>query len=285
MSNSDYAALAEASGLARVGARPPFFEYLKEAWARRHFAIASARYTVETKNSRSAIGVVWIVLKPILTAAIYGIVFGLIMPSTSRPPNFLPFLFVGVFTFQFFTNSFSSGARAITGNTGLVQSLHFPRILLPVSVVLRQLFEMIPVMIALLPIIWIFGETPRWGWFMLIPIFALYTLFNLGVALIVARLSVHFPDLKQIIPFVTRLLFYGSGIFFSLEAVFGARPELLAAAQLNPVHDFITLCRAYMIDGTEPSGFMWIVAAIWTLVIFVGGVVYFWAAEEKYGND
>lgn len=224
-------------------------------------------------------------LKPVLTAAIYGIVFGLIMPSTSRPPNFLPYLFVGVFVFQYFTNVFSSGARAITGNVGLVQSLHFPRILLPLSVVLRQLFEMIAIMLALFIIIWVFGETPRWGWLMIIPIFGLYTLFNFGVSLFVARISVHFPDLKQIIPFVTRLLFYSSGIFFSLEAVFGQRPEILAIVQLNPVHDFITLCRSYMIDGTAPSAYMWIVASIWTFVVFVGGVIFFWAAEEKYGND
>ena len=287
MSTTDYAALAKANGLDRVGARPPLWEYLKEAWERRHFAIASARYVVETKNSRARLGVVWIILRPLLTAAIYGIVFGLIMPSDSRPENFLPYLVIGVFIFQFFTNSISSGASSITGNSGLVQSLSFPRILLPVSIVLRQLFEIIPVMIALLPILWITGEPPRVGWLMLIPILAVMTIFNAGCAMIVGRLTVHFPDLKQIIPFVMRLFFYASGIFFSLELVFAGTEKagLLRLAQLNPVHDFISLARGYMIDGPPATPFMWLVVGVAAIVVLVFGTLFFWAAEEKYGND
>jgi len=287
VSNPNYAALAEANGLPRVGARPPLGEYLREAWERRHFAIASARYAVETKNSRSRLGIIWIVLRPLLTAAIYGIVFGLIMPAGSRPDNFLPYLVIGVFVFQYFTNSLSQGASSITGNSGLVQSLHFPRILLPISIVFRQLFEIIPVMVALLPIIWILGEPPRLGWFMLIPILFVMTLFNIGVALIVARLTVHFPDLKQIIPFISRLLFYSSGIFYSLEAVFAGTEKagLLLIAQLNPVHDFISLARGYLIDGPPATPFMWLVVGIATLVVLLFGIIFFWAAEEKYGND
>ncbi len=57
------------------------------------------------------------------------------------------------------------------------------------------------------------------------PLFVLYYLFNCGLALVTARLSVHWRDLNNFLPFLTRFFFYTTGIFFSIEERFGPRPE------------------------------------------------------------
>lgn len=285
MTPTDLEALARTSGLERVGARPKFSTYVVEIWRRRAFALTMARYKVQASMSDNRLGMGWIVLKPILNAALFGLIFGIIMPSDSRPENFIPFLVAGIFIFEYFSKSFAAGARAIIGNNSLVRSLSFPRMLLPISSVMQQVVELIPMLIVMGVILLIFGEPLTWGWLMVIPVMALMTLFNLGVALISARLTVHMRDVTQFIPLITRVLFYSSGIFYSLELVLEDRPELLRLAQLNPVHDYIALVRGYMVSGNPISPTIWWVGIAAALVTFVVGAIFFWRAEERYGRD
>jgi teichoic acid transport system permease protein len=281
----DFDKIATDAGLERVGARPPLRAYLAELWERRHFAYTLAQYRIQATMSENRLGLGWIVIRPIFTALIFGTIFGVIMTSDSRPDNFIPFLVTGVFIFEFFSNSFSQGAKSITSNASLVRSLSFPRMLLPLATVLQQVFELVPIMGVMTIIVIVTGEPITWYWLLVPVILVIMTMFNLGVALIAARLTVHLRDVTQIIPLITRILFYSSGIFYSLDKVLEKKPELLRLAQLNPVHDFITLVRAQMVTGNEASTQEWLIAIVAAVVVFIAGVVFFWRAEERYGRD
>lgn len=285
MASTDPEALARDNGLERVGARPPLFTYLAQAWSRRDFAVTLARYRLQAAMSENRLGMGWVVLRPILNAALFGTIFGVIMPSSTRPDNFVPFLVVGFFIFEYFSKTLSGGAKAIVGAKSLVKSLSFPRILLPAAIVIRQLVELVPMLAVMVVILLALGEPVTWWWLMVIPVMLLMTMFNLGVALIVARLTVHVRDLSQIIPLVSRVVFYTSGIFFDLSRVLASKPELLQLARLNPVHDFIALIRGYTISGNEIYPFMWWIAAGSAIVTLVIGVIFFWKGEERYGRD
>ncbi|WP_084104545.1 ABC transporter permease [Demequina sp. NBRC 110056] len=285
MTSTDLEALASENGLERVGARPPLHRYLADAWRRRDFAATLARYRLQASMSENRLGMGWVVLRPILNAALFGTIFGIIMPSDTRPDNFVPFLVVGFFIFEYFSKSLSGGANSIVGSKSLVRSLTFPRILLPVAIVIRQFLELIPMLIVMMVILILLGEPITWWWLMLVPVMLLMTMFNAGIALITARLTVHVRDLSQIIPLVSRVVFYTSGIFFDLERVLADQPDLLMLARLNPVHDFIALVRGYMVSGNPIEPFMWWIAIASAVVTFTFGIVYFWKAEERYGRD
>jgi len=288
VSDSDISAIARDAGLKQVGARPPLGSYLAETWRRRAFAMSLARYRLEASLHESRLGLGWIVLRPLLNAAIYGTVFGLIMDRSSRPGDipFIPFLVVGVFVFEFFSKSFGSGAKAITGNAGLVRSLTFPRLLLPLSQIIQFIIELVPMLIVMAIIVAAFGVPITWTWLLVIPLMGLMTMFNFGVALIAARLTVHLRDVAQIIPLVTRLFFYGSGIFYSLDLVLADNPAwMLTVAHLNPVGGFIGLTRLFVLGGPEVSTLLWVATLVSPFVTMAFGVVFFWRAEEKYGRD
>jgi len=229
------------------------------------------------------LGVLWIVLKPLLMAILYGTIFGLVLSGAARPTDFVPFLLVGIFVYEFFTGSFGNGAKAVTGNTKLVQSLGFPRILLPVSVVAEQAMRMVPVIVLLGVLLAILGEPITWSWLLIIPILGVMAVFNLGVALIFARLSVHARDVQQFIPVITRVLFYASGIIFSVDGALANYPTLLTIAHLVPTYEFIALARAVLLDSHPAPLLVWVAAPIWAVVAFVIGVIYFWQAESRYG--
>lgn len=232
---------------------------------------------------KNRLGVLWIVLRPLSMAIIYGTIFNFVITGPARPANFVQFLIVGVFVFEFFTGSFGGGAKAVTGNAKLVQSLGFPRILLPVSVVAEQAMRMVPVVVLLGILLLVFGEPIAWSWLLIVPILAVMAVFNLGVALVVARLSVRTRDVQQLIPIVNRVLFYVSGIFFSVDGALAGFPVLLTIAHLVPTYDFVAISRDVLLGSYTAPLLAWIAAPAWAIAMIFFGVVFFWQAEARYG--
>lgn len=274
---------APADGLFEVGQRPPFAAYLAEAWRRRSFAYTLAQFKIVSGLLQNRLGILWLILRPLSLAAIYGTLFGALLSESARPDDWIPYLLTGIFTFQFFTGCFGAGSKSITSNSRLVQSLGFPRILLPVSVVIEEALRAIPIFTLLVILLPIFGVEMRWSWLLVIPILAMMALFNFGVVLIVARMSVWARDVQQFIPIVNRVLFYVSSIFFQVDLIFADNPVILTIAHLVPTYDFIALIRDVTLTGHPVPQLSLIAAPIWTVLALGIGLVYFWRAEARYG--
>ncbi|MGP9837820.1 ABC transporter permease [Arthrobacter sp. 179] len=271
--------------LHRVGARAPFFSYLRQAWERRDFAFEMARSRIQASNQRNRLGMLWIIFQPTMNALMYGAIFGLLQ-GDRRPPNFASFVVIGVFLFQFFTASMNQGAKSITGNQSLVQSLSFPRITLPLSTVMEQLLTLMPMLGVMFIYVMILGETPALSWLLIFPLVAILTVFNVGVALVAARLTVHIRDLTHLLPIFTRLLFYTSGVLFSVDRILDKMPWMIKIFDYHPLYQALQIARGAILDSvTMPSVHAWIVMSVWAVAISAFGVVFFWTAEERYGRD
>jgi len=274
-------------GLKKVGARPSLFKYVREAISRIDFAYTLASYGNEATNAKSRLGSWWNILLPTIQASTYGLIFGLILGS-SKPDNFLPFLFTGVFLFGFFQGSFTNGASSIVNRSGLVRSLSFPRVLLPLSVIISQTIALLPqllVLAVLLVIVQGFGSISV-GWLMMVPLLSLMFIFNFGLAMVMARITVHVQDLNKLVPFVNRVLFYVSGVFFSLDKIFSDPDNIWGKLiQFNPIYDFLSLARGYLVNGYSVRPEEWISIVVWSFGIAVLGLVFFWSAEERYGRE
>ncbi|MDN3442793.1 MULTISPECIES: ABC transporter permease [unclassified Microbacterium] len=276
-------AVPATAGLTEVGTRPRLGVYLVETWRLRTFALRLAGSRLIAGLLPNRLGVLWIVLKPLALAIVYGTIFNFILAGAARPANFVPYLIVGVFVFEFFTGCFGSGSKAITSNAKLVQSFGFPRILLPASVIAEQAMRMIPVVVLLGILLLILGEPISWSWLLIVPILAVMGVFNFGVALVVARIAVRTRDIQQLVPIINRVLFYASGIFFNVDGALAEFPTILTIVHLIPTYDFISLARDVLLSGYSAPLLAWIAAPVWALVMLVGGVLYFWQGEPRYG--
>jgi teichoic acid transport system permease protein len=276
-------AIATSANLKKVGTRPKLGTYLRDFYKRRTFAIAFAQYSLQAQTARSSLGVAWHVLVPALQITVYGVIFGVLL-SSIRPPHFVPYLMIGIVLFQYITGSFSEGARAITSNGALVRSLEFPRILLPASVVISNIMRVVPLIGLMLIGLVLFGEYPTWTWLWIIPDFIMMTLFAAGITMVSARLTVHTEDVNQLLPFVVRILFYISGVFWNIDKMIHIS-WLKEIFHNNPIHLYMAIARAGMIQGYSVSALDWIVAAAWSVAALAFGVVFFWRAEEKYGRN
>ena len=283
MSLADEAARA---GLHKVGARPPFWIYLRDVWRRRQFIYRLARYRIEASNGQNRLGMAWVLLKPIIDAVVYGTVFGFFLMRGNIPDHYILFLVVGVFMFEFFASCLTSGAKSITRNANLVQSLSFPRMALPLALVTEKLLEFVPMLGIIFATAILSGLRPTTDWLLMLPIVVLLTVFNAGVTMFTARLTVHFRDLTQLLPFASRLLFYTSGVFYSLDLAFANNETVLRIMDVQPIHEFLSLGRSIFLDSpgfTAPPEY-WLYASLWAVASIVVGSLFFWAAEERYGR-
>ncbi len=275
---------AQESGLHRVGARPPLLAYLAEVWDRRAFVVTMAGYRLRANLEGNRLGIAWLVLRPLFNAAIYGTIFGLLQAG-NRPPDYAVFVVVGVFFFEFFQGCFNDGSKAITKNRSLVQSLAFPRITLPLAAVIERLLSFGVMLVVLVPILAAFGHYPTVQWLMLIPLLVLFVLFSTGVAFITARLTVHVADLSQLLPLVSRILFYSSGVLFSVDRIFASFPWALRVYDFYPLYQVITMARHYLIGAAAFPTHYWLSLTLISVGVLVGGALFFWVAEERYGRD
>ncbi|SER98168.1 teichoic acid transport system permease protein [Streptomyces qinglanensis] len=289
------AELAAKYGLSVSGARPSLPDYVRQLWARRHFILAFSRAKLTAQYSQAKLGQLWQVATPLLNAAVYYFIFGLLLGGRKGTPggqeNYIPFLITGVFVFTFTQTSVLTGVRAISSNLGLVRALHFPRAALPISVALQQLQQLLYSMIVLVVILLGFGKLPQFSWLLVVPALAFQFVFNTGLALILARLGSRTPDLAQLMPFITRTWMYGSGVMFPLKYMLENRAHapgwVSDLLQANPAAVYMDLMRFSLIDAYPSDQLpphVWALALGWAVLVGVGGFVFFWKAEERYGR-
>ncbi len=279
--------LAEVGTLHRVGARPPLFSYLAEVWRRRAFITTLARYRMRAKYELNRLGILWIAIRPLVNAAVYGLIFGVIQTGATRPKDYPVYVVVGVFAWEFFMGCFVEGAHAVTANRSLVQSLAFPRMTLPLAVWAEKLYSFLITLVVLVPILVLFGHYPSLQWLWVIPLFAVYSVFNAGVTLILARITVHVTDLAELLPYIARILFYGSGVLFSVDAVMKGHPLIIKAYDAYPMYQVLKMARHFLTgdSGTSFPPQYWAFLSIAAVVTLVVGILFFWSAEERYGRD
>ncbi|MGI5375869.1 ABC transporter permease [Streptomyces sp. CA-251387] len=287
---ADLAALAARHGLSVSGARPGLPEYVRQLWARRHFITAFATAKLTAQYSQAKLGQIWQVMTPLLNAAVYYFIFGVLLGTKHNVPDYVPFLVTGVFIWTFTQSSIMAGTRAISGNLGLVRALHFPRAALPISFALQQLQQLLFSMAALVVILLCFGVPVAASWLLAVPALVLQFTFNAGVSMVMARMGAKTPDIAQLMPFVLRTWMYVSGVMWSIDKITKGDdlPHIVTLLlQINPAAVYIDLMRFALIDSFHASQLpphVWAAATGWALLAGVGGFIYFWKAEETYGR-
>ena len=272
--------------LRRVGSRPPLREYFTELLDRRHFIWAGARGKALTRYSNERLGVLWHVIRPMLDAAFYGVIFGLVLQLSRGMDNYVAFVIIGIFMFQLSARAISGGATLIRSSKSMIRAFAFPRASLALSDVLRELMTSLPAMgvmfaaiIAVPP-----HEFPSASWSFFPVVLGLHSVLNLGFTLVFGWLGSVLPDLAQAISFGTRLLMYGSAVLFPIDR-FVDHPTVLAIIQANPIYVVLNMYRSVLMDGAVPSVSDWTMLCAWAFGLFIVGFGIFWWNEERYGRE
>ena len=249
------AEVAARYGLKPSAARPPLREYLRRIWQRRYFITGFATARNVAMYTEARLGQVWQVLTPLLNVAVYYLIFGVILNTKRGVPDFVAFLVIGVFIFNFTQRSFIISSRVMFDSLPLIRALYFPRACLPLGYVLIELQQLGISLIVVFATVFAVGQPVTWYWLLLVPVLVMQTLFNIGAAFILARFGAGFDDVSQLLPFVVRTWFYASGVMFSIQtfSTLAHHPTLTRLLQYNPAAIYITLARNALLQSQRQS--------------------------------
>lgn len=241
---------------------------------------------VRSTHQDTFLGNVWHLVNPLLTVAVYYLVFAILLKTSRDIENYLLWLTVGVFTFGLTTRSVLAGATSITANLGLMRAMRFPRVLLPMSAVLGRVVTFGFELGALCFVALVSGQGLSRRLIVLPLVLALHTCLNLGLAFIAARLNDTYRDVQQVIPFVFRLLTYLSGVMFPVRRYIddvGTPAMIRRAIGLNPMVQLLDLYR-WVFLGTPVDLFRVseMIGIVVLLLIF--GFRFFRVRELAYGR-
>jgi teichoic acid transport system permease protein len=187
------AEMAAQYGLRPSSARPRLVSYLVKVWQRRHFIFAYATARNVSMYTEARLGQLWQVLTPLLNSAVYYLIFGILFKANRGISNYTAYLVTGVFVFAFTERSIVVGSTVMRANMTLIRALHFPRACLPLAYVLVELQQLLLSMVVLFAIVLGTGEPLTWYWLLLLPALLMQATFNVGAALIMARVSYGWP--------------------------------------------------------------------------------------------
>jgi len=274
------------SDLFAIGVRPPLPEYLRQLWERRHFIWYDSRQRAATQESRSMLGNVWLILRPMLDAAFYWLIFGVLIGASRGVENFPAFIVIGILMYRSTSSAITSGTGAMRAGKAMIRAFSFPRASIPISNVLQATLTAVITTISMCVAIILIPPhaLPSITWFLMIPIFLMHMAMNLGITLITARIGFHLPDVSNLMSVISRILMYTSGVIFPIE-LFIDDPTIRSIVMLNPLYRVIDMSRTVLIDGQVPGLDSWLILAAWIVVLVVGGFLYFWRGEEIYGRE
>lgn len=195
-----------------------------------------AKFKLETESARSYLGYLWWVLDPLMNAMVYFLLFSVIMKRGG--PDFIYFLFLGVLTWRWMDNTISKGALAVITQATLLKKLYVSKIVLVLSEMLTILSKFLIVFfIVYLVYLFKFGFNTKH--FLLPIVMICHYIFSVGAGLFMSSIVPLAPDIRFMYSHGMRLLFYPSGILFSLSRL---PKNLQAYLKINP---FVGLFESY----------------------------------------
>jgi ABC-2 type transport system permease protein len=209
----------------------------------------------------SALGYLWSLMRPLMLFGVLYLVFSSFLKFGHDIPHYRDLLLLNIVLFMFFSEATGQAVRAVLNREALVRKMHFPRMVIPLSVVLTSMLNLAGNLVAVFVFILIDGVQPRWTW-LLFPLLLLpLVMFTAGVSMILSSLYVTYRDVGPIWSVLTQLLFYGTPVLYAIETV---DPESLKKVLLsNPLAAILQQARQWLIDPAAPGfaeaigGFPW----------------------------
>jgi lipopolysaccharide transport system permease protein len=252
----------------------------KSLWEFKYLIYNLVLRDLKVKYKGSTLGFLWSLLNPLLMIAVYTVAFKYVIKI--RIESFAIFLFSALLPWNFLSSGLSMGVTSITENTNLVKKVYFPREVLPLSIVLVNLFHFCLTFLVLVPAMLFFHITPGFAFFFLVVIIFFQTLFVLGLTLLVAALNVYYRDVKHFLEVVLNLWFWMTPIIWSLDLV---PEEFRTFVYFNPFTPFVKAYRDIILHGKMPSLIITLAVIVIAILFFLLGSLVFQKKQRRFAEE
>ncbi|MCL7764200.1 ABC transporter permease [Polaribacter sp. Z014] len=258
---------------------------LKEVWQYRDLLMLFVKRDVVTVYKQTILGPLWYLIQPLFTSIVFTLVFNTIANiSTGGIPPFL-FNLAGVTSWNYFKECLTGTSDTFKKNQAIFGKVYFPRIIMPMSVVVSNLLKFgiqFGILVAFYVYYVLNGSLIRPNiYFLTYPIVVLcMALLGLGLGMIISSMVTKYRDLTFLVSFGVQLLMYVSLV--SLPYSLFQENDLTWAVDYNPVAHIIEYSRFVMLGEGTVSQFGIIYTLVTSVVVFLLGILVFNKTEKSF---
>lgn len=198
----------------------------------------------------TVLGYVWSLVRPLLLFAVLLFVFTKIIRLGSDVPNYAVLLLLNIVLFTFFSEATQAAVGSVVGQEGIVRKTQFPRLVIPLAVVLTAFFNLCLNLLIVFVFILAWGVDPTWSW-LLFPVgLGVLFVFTTAVSMLLSVLYVRFRDVMIIWAVLAQTLLYATPVIYPIEIVPEAYKDILL---LNPLAPIFEQIRVWVLDPAAPT--------------------------------
>lgn len=256
----------------------------REVWVYRDLLVLFIRRDIVTKYKQTILGPLWFIIQPVLTTMMYLLVFGRIanIPTDNTPP--ILFYLSGIVAWTYFSVCLNSTANTFISNAGIFGKVYFPRLIVPISIVISNIIQFLIQLLLLIVAMGIFalkGTTFTFSYnlFLLPYLILLMALLGLGFGIIISSLTTKYRDLSNLMGFGVQLWMYATPIIYPLSVIPDKYKIYILA---NPLTAIIITFKSALL-GTQAISYGYLLySSCFTVVILFLGIVIFNRVERSF---
>lgn len=244
-----------------------YFGFLKEIVKR----------NIKRKYYKSALGVVWTVLHPLLSMLVMTLVFSTLFHRNIQ--NYPIYLLCGQLVYGFINGSGRQALGAILGNAGYIRAIYIPKYIFVLAIVVENFVSLLFSLTALALVMIVTGVPFTFNLLLLPLLFALMFMFALGFSLVMATYGTFLRDLQHLYGIFSTLWMWVSAIFYPMSIIPSSYRFLF---DLNPALHYISILRSICWEGTMPTEKTLAIATIYAVLMLMLGISVFKSKENKF---
>lgn len=253
---------------------------IKELYNYRQLLKSNVRKEIRGKYKGSFLGVLWSFVNPLLMTLVYAIVFPFILRNSQN--HYTTFIVIAILPWTWFTTSISQGTNCILMQGQILKKVYFPRIILPLSIVLSTLINFLISCLIILLFLLFSGIGFSWYILLLPFIVIIQFILTLGIVLITSSIDIYIRDLEYIINFFISMLFYATPVLYSMD-MFPKRVQMIL--HLNPMATIIESYRNIFFYQKMPDILGLVAVFIISILLLTLGIFTFKKLEKGFAEE
>ena len=230
------------------------FGMLRGVVAYRGFILGSVKREFQAKYRNSLLGALWTVLNPLAMIVVYTVIFAQVMqaklPGVTSSFGYSIYLCAGVLTWGLFAEMVGRGQNVFLDNANLLKKLSFPRLCLPIIMVLSAALNFAIIFLLFTLFLVLSGNFPGWAFLAVFPVLMLQVIFATGLGMSLGVLNVFFRDVGQFFGIVLQFWFWFTPIVYPLNAV---HEGIRSVISLNPMTPVVSAYQGILVSGLWPD--------------------------------
>jgi lipopolysaccharide transport system permease protein len=253
---------------------------IRELWRYRQLFFALTARDIKVRYKQTYVGMIWILLQPIISMAIYSVIFGTFVKIPSGSLPYSVFVLLGIVYWGLFQTGVIQCSQCLLDNESLIKKVYFPKEILLLSAIVKAFIDFFISTILLFVVMIYYKISVNQNTILFFGLGAAITIVaSLGLGLLTSALNIKYRDMKYILPFFLQILFYLTPIIYPLSIISPLHQLVMA---LNPMTGVISSLHSVLESGYIVHPYLLLISSLSTLILFIIGLWYFKKTEKFF---